>query len=241
MNPFPTRGYQIALVCVTLFCSLSGFAQKFAPAVNVGYAIVKLKFPAKADPYHEAEIESFQSPTFGAGFHMLVTNQFRIGFGLHYLAFKGERSGGQIQRAALNPNQAGEFTISVDNSYLFFPVFTQLVFGKSKVRPMVTAGINFFKPLKLDMQMGIEPDQHDTFYPTYSTTIDKSNSKSQYLGAFFGTGVVFAPGEGTREFSLTLFREFNKSFYFDITDVANEGQNHQIRQYNWVLRLGYQL
>jgi hypothetical protein len=213
-------------------CYFTASAQHISYGVNVGYSHIKYSFPVENDRYHTSDIEPFNSLKAGGSVYYSVTKSFRIGTALQYMAIKGKNNGGTMKGSAVFPNSSGELEFTVDNAFLILPVEFQLLPStKGSIRPVFTAALNFFKPLKQNMLIHIIPDEPDPYYDEVRTEVD-DNTKSSYFGARLGGGAVYPAGE-KHEVSLMVFRNFNKSRYEMSDPMKGSFEKHEINFNGW--------
>lgn len=221
-------------------CDFAASSQQFAYGVNVGYSHIKYSFPIEDDRYHTSDIEPFNSVKAGGSVYYSVSSSFRMGTGLHYMAIKGKKEGGTIKGSAMIPNSGGKLEFTVDNAFLILPFDFQLLFSsKGLIKPVFTAGLNFFKPLKQNMLIHIIPAEPNPYYNEYKTEVD-DDTKSSYFGARLGGGALYAAGEN-HEVSLMVFRNFNKSRYERSDPMKGSFEKHEINFNGWDVTLAWTL
>ena len=226
---FNSRRFHLIITAALLLSSMSfsTYSQRFRYGLNFGFTSVKYSFPVSSDDYHNAEIEPFSSPTGGASVQFLVNESFRIGTGVQYISVNGKRDGGQIKGSLANPNSSGELNFEVNNSFLVLPEqFTVVLLKNSKVKPILSGGLNFFIPLKQDMLIEIVPATVNPFYPTKRAEINK-DTPHEYFGFFIGTGITVPVN--SHEVSLLLNYRRNTSRYTIKDAVMAAPEKHEIR------------
>jgi hypothetical protein len=212
-------------------------AQQFRYGVNFALSNGTYTFPVEGDRFHKAKFKNINSKTVGASVQF-TTKSFRFGSGVRFMSVTGEGNGGYIKWTGQNPNGTGESMVDVNNTYLVLPVDFQIVFmQKSRFRPLLSAGVNFFKPLKKDLHIWIDPDQMNEFYEEVRIDVDK-DIRSAYFGFEVGTGVVTAFDK--HEVGLSLTRNFNKARY-TIANNPNGGdfEKHEVNLNSWEVCLFY--
>lgn len=213
-------------------------AQKFQYGLNAGFASVKYSFPVEQDRYHTAEIEPFNTMKVGGSFFYALTNAVRIGSGLQFLSIKGKNDGGNIRNRFVNPNGDGRLSFDVDNAFLILPVeFQATLADKYLVKPVISAGLNFFKALDQNIRIHIEPDNPDPYYEEVTSEIS-DNTPSSYFGARLGGGILLPAGQA-HEVYLMIFRNFNKSRYELSDPIQGVFEKHEINFHMWELALGW--
>jgi hypothetical protein len=221
-------------------CYFTASSQHISYAVNVGYSHIKYSFPIENDRYHTSDIEPFNSLKAGGSVYYSLTRSFRLGTGLQYMAIKGKNDGGRMKGSAVFANSTGDLEFTVDNAFLILPVEFQLMPSSEKsIKPVFTAALNFFKPLKQNMLIHIVPDEPDPYYDEIKTEIDK-DTKSSYFGARLGGGALYAAGE-KHEVSLMVFRNFNKSRYETSDPYKGSFEKHEINFNGWDVTLAWVL
>jgi len=227
------------IVLLLTFSSFCCSAQKFLYGVNVGYATVKYSFPVEKDRYYTSDIDPFNTVKVGASVQYALSGNIRFGTGLQYMSIKGKNDGGKIQGRIVNPNGDGNLTFDVNNSFLVFPVEFTILLSDKKIRPALSGGLQFFKALDQNIIIHIEPSDPDPYFDEVSTEIDK-DARSSYFGAKLGAGAVFSASE-KHEFSLMIFRNFNKSRYDTGDQINGVFEKHEIAFNMWEVAFGWNL
>lgn len=227
-----------ATVLVLSFVSQS-CAQRFRYGVNASYTSTKYSFPVSSDAYHEADIEPFTAPKAGASVQLLVSDVFRIGTGVQYVAFSGTKSGGRIKGDLANPNSSGELTFKADNSFIVFPVEFTLVFAEGKkIRPTVSAGGNFHSLIKQEMLVTVTPTTVNPYYESVQTEMNKSQPHD-FFGFFLGGGVTVPVSR--HEFSLMLNYRMN-TCRFEVRNASRgDSEKHEMKFNMLDFTLGYSI
>jgi hypothetical protein len=108
---------------------------------------------------------------------------------------------------------------------------------KSRFRPLLSAGVNFFKPLRKDLHIWIDPDQMNEFYEEVRIDVDK-DIRSAYFGFKVGTGVFTTFDK--HEIGLSLTRNFIKSRYTIANNpYGGDFEKHEVNLNSWEVCLFY--
>jgi hypothetical protein len=227
-------------ILATLLCllNLESPAQGFHYGINIGYGIAKYSFPVEQDWYHPADFEPLNTLNAAGSIHYAVSSSFRINSGIQYTSIKGQSKGGNIGRRLVNPNSEGSVSLDVNNSFLIFPAaFQVILLPKSFIKPSFCAGLNFFKPLDQNIVISITPRDPDPAYEEVKSEIT-NKTKSSYFGGRLGAGVIASVSD-QHEWSLMVYRNFNKSRY-EMSDAINgDFEKHEINFNMWEISLAW--
>jgi len=226
----------LLVFCLSIATNLC-YSQKFAYGLHVGYVRTVYSFPVKSDDYNSADIAPFYSPSLAMSIHFLALKSFRIGTGIQYLSISGAKDAGQVPGNFGNPNSKGRLLFNIDNSYLIFPVdFLVILSHQARVKPVLSAGINFFVPLLQSISLQVAPETINSFYPTVETTIDK-NTPNQYFGFYIGSGFILPISH--HELVLLLKYKSNTSRYTIKNAFLADPEKHEIKFNMIELSLGW--
>ncbi len=202
----------ISLALIFIVC-YNSFSQKFQYGFQFGFSKIQYSFPDKSDPYKEADIKPFPLFHLGTTLQLMISETFRIGTGVHFLKAKGKSDEVYVRGKYSNPNSEGYLTLDIDNSYLMFPLeFIYLISKKAKIRPLISAGLNFYKPLGQSFIFDVVPkEEPNPFYDLVHSEIKKEDL-SQLNGFLIGTGVII-PVKSKTELIFRINYRLNNSFY----------------------------
>lgn len=234
----PLRTTTSILATLLYLLNFETSAQQFHYGINAGYTTTKYFFPVERDWYHPADIEPLNTWKVGASIHYAISSNFRINSGMQYMSIKGKSEGGDLGRRLVNPNSEGSLTFDVANSFLIFPAEFQVIFlQNSFVKPSICAGLNIFKALDQNILISITPRDPDPAYEEVKSEIN-NKTKSSYFGGRLGAGVIASANE-RHEWSLMIYRNFNKSRY-EMSDAINgDFEKHEINFNMWEISLAW--
>lgn len=193
-------------------------AQKFKFFGGASYGMASYEFQDDGEAFADVKTSGISTLGLQTSVQLVLSESFRIGSGLSFQKISGKSSPVFIDSRFINPNATGDYTLEVNSSTLMIPFEFICILNKTwKVRPLLTAGLPFYIPLKTSYQAKINPTSPSTFYPKMDADIDEV---SEMRGGIVGAG-FFIPIKD-RELLFRLNYKFNSLGYQVVSQVLTE-------------------